>query len=133
MKHLSRREALRGGGVAAIAAAVPIGTALSAPVSEFAALVRLNFEQVDEFNATSFNANGEPRTDEESDWVAASGYEATLQRMRKTPIRTPQDATAALDWMEREGIIENWCGDCSELIEGITSSLRSYLARALRS
>ena len=133
MKHIARRELLRGGGAVAIAAAVPIGAmALSAPVSEFAALVRLYFEQVDEFNATSFNANGEPRTDEESDWVAAAGYEATLHRMLKTPIRTPQDATAALDWMEREGIIETWCGDCSGLIEGMTSSLRSYLA-AVRS
>ena len=84
MKHIARRELLRGGGAVAIAAAVPIGAmALSAPVSEFAALVRLYFEQVDEFNATSFNANGEPRTDEELDWVAAAGYEATLHRMLK--------------------------------------------------
>lgn len=127
MQKLSRREALRGTGLAALAAGaavVPI-TGLSAnPVSgtsDFAALVTLYFSGQDEVRRTRHN------TDEEFDTHAAATYDAALFRMAKTPIRTSEDALALLDWMTREDVIEYWIGDAEGVVEAMVESLRAYL------
>jgi hypothetical protein len=109
-KTIGRRELLRGGGVAAIAVAgaagvLPFGGAVGAssamalPVvggGELAELIRLYWKQVDYFNSASHVS------DEDSEALAASTYEATLHRLAEAPVRTREDAFAAIEWILRE-------------------------------
>jgi hypothetical protein len=97
----TRRDVLRGTGVAALAAGaavVPfaVNTKISAGGGELAGLIKLYWQQVHEFN------NAEHITDDESDSYAAATYEATLQRIVGVPAKSREDALAAMDWLMRE-------------------------------
>jgi hypothetical protein len=130
MQKLSRREALRGTGVAAIAAGaavVPLVGACAAGGGELAGLIRLYFQQVDEFNATPHE------TDEWFNAHAASTFQATLSRMHNVPIRSADDALAFLDFLEREELIEDFCGELDGMVSTSIGSLRRYIAEEVRS
>lgn len=126
--RIDRRKALAV--VAAVPATVAFGStsAVGGP-SELAALVQRYFAEVEVFNSTGFDAaTGKYRSDRASHALAKRTFEATMWQMKRTPVRTSEDALALLDWMERENIIEAWCGDCEGFTEALVDNLRDYLA-----
>jgi hypothetical protein len=138
MQKVSRRDALRGTGVAAIAAGaamMPLGakaggvgpeTDVGAADGELAKLIRLYFRQCDEFNTTPHP------TDEEFDAHAASTFQATLGRMYGVPVRTADDAVALVDWLEGEELVEDFIGDLDGMVPNFLASLRRYIAKEAR-
>jgi hypothetical protein len=98
-----------------------------------AELIRLYWKQVDEFNRTDHE------TDEESDAHAEATWEVTQDRMIGVPVRTKEDAFAAVDFLTREGywhMLEfhtdekvGFAACCTSLIHAV----RAYLAEEARS
>lgn len=137
MQKLSRREALRGTGVAALAAGVAVVpfVAIAMPViprpeggGELAALVQRYFREVDRYNATVLSTD---LTEPEAD-LLAKVYESFERKLLRTPVRTADDALALLDYMERENLIESYHGSFRGLVEKSVKSLRTYIAGARR-
>jgi hypothetical protein len=99
MESIARRKLMQGGAALAVAAAVPAAVKAAqaeAGDGELAALVKLYFEQLAEFNATDH------KTDRESNRHAATTYEKTRKQMIGVPARSAEDAIAAIDFLVKE-------------------------------
>jgi hypothetical protein len=133
MTTQSRRDVLRGTGVAALAvgAAAVVPFAAQAGGGELAALCRLYWQQVDEFNSTDHY------TDEHSDRHAAETYERTVRLMTGAPARNAEDALAAIDWLIKKSPWFHIClsaDDCDHnndldcLTVSLIGAVRGYVA-----
>jgi len=95
MKHIHRRDMLRGAGVSALAGIVP-ATASALPIEpkggELAALIRLLLA------ANRLLQRHGAHSDEHSDAVAAATYEKAMWLATGVPARNAEDALAGLDW-----------------------------------
>ena len=89
--------------------------------SDLAALVRRYFAEVETFNRIAL-ADG--RTEEQNDALEESTYLATLSQMESVPVRTAEDALAAIDFAIRQSEhAHGW-----EPAERMMAALRNYLA-----
>jgi len=140
MKHIHRRELLRGTGVAALAAGVAMVPLAAKAVSgggELAALIRLYGQQVDQYNAM------DDYSDEHGDRVAAATYERTARLMIGVPARNAEDALAALDWLIKESanqylVLNDTAGDAFDpdndldcLTVSLVRAVRGYVASTI--
>jgi len=119
---INRRRALAV--VAAVPAAAALGSVPTLAGGELAALVKRYFEQVDVFNRVAVQ---DGRTDKQNDALARATYDKTLQRIIGAPARTSDDALAALEFLEREEMIETWAGDAEGLSESLVDAIRGYI------
>ena len=127
MNLLSRRSVIVGS--AAVVTAIPaVGLAKALPQqsSELATLVQRYFAEVDHFNIVAIT---DDRTDEQNDALAEATYYRTEHEMERTPVRTPQDALAILDYFEREDVFGHYCGEMNTIIGSLVGGLRAYLCR----
>jgi hypothetical protein len=132
MQKLSRREALRGTGVAALAAGaavVPLGLSANPSAGgELAALLREYWRQSEIFEATNHLTDAEANAD------AARLWEETLRPLIGVPARTTEDALAAIDYILSVGehsMIELGADDdrlFPRVEYSLLNAVRNYLA-----
>jgi hypothetical protein len=124
MKPLSRRSVTTG--LAAAVTAVPaVGFCKGAEgPSELAAIVRRYFAELAAFNA-------DPRGDDDEFYNADQPFDATLQQMIGVPVRSHQDAAAAVDMVLECGrgcMIDFGENPYGQVAEWCLHALRDYLA-----
>jgi hypothetical protein len=127
---LTRRAAMGKGALALAAVAIVPACMTIEPAGaadgegELAALVRRYFEQVDVFNRVAVQ---DARTDKQNDALARATFEKTIRQIVGVPARTRKDALAALEFLEREEMIEIWVNSAGGLSESLVAAIRGYI------
>ena len=125
MNQLTRRSVTTG--LAAVTAIPAVGLCKDAEgPSEFAAMVRRYYAEVDVFNRTEHETDDEANADSEATW------RTTFRGLRGVPVRTAEDALAAVDLIIREGegcmisLNSEYADEAT--LAFVVNSLRAYLA-----
>jgi hypothetical protein len=92
---------------------------------DLSSLVRLYFQQVDDFNSRATRAD---ETDKEANALLDRTAIKTMRKMIGVPVESREDALAALDWLIKEDAIE-MSGDApfERAAASIVYALRGYL------
>src|SRR6185369_6019829 len=123
MHTIDRRKLMLGGAVGAAAVAVGLPALPEGP-GQLAALVKRYFAEVAAFCS-------DPRGDDDNWYLADQPFHVTLRELMGVPVRSRDDAVAAVDWIifeGKDGVI-NFGGDglFGQVGESLGHALRNYL------